>query len=60
MSKIYQIENQVILRLPLDIARKVNQVMEQKDDTEGANKNLEAIELLPYPEKDGIEPPRFQ
>jgi len=59
MSKIYQVENQVILRLPIEIARKVNQVMESKETPEGGAKE-QTIELLPYPEKDGIEPPRFQ
>jgi len=64
MSKIYNTENQVILRLPLEIARKVNSVIEKNEQPpEGAEKvqNPEDfLELIPYSDKDGSESQRFQ
>jgi hypothetical protein len=58
MSKVYEVENQVILRVPPEIAKKINETMAKGPQRPGED----MLELYPYPEKDENEkePMRFQ
>jgi hypothetical protein len=58
MSKVYEVENQVILRVPPEIAMKINNTISKGPQKAGED----MLELIPYPEKDENEkePMRFQ
>lgn len=53
MSKVYESENQLILRVPIEIARKINESIER-------GKDPDFIELIPLTEKDDTEPMKFK
>ena len=43
MSKVYNIENQVILRVPSEISKRINDSIKNED-----SKNRDFIELIPF------------
>ena len=43
MSKVYEVENQLILRIPPEIAKRINDSMNKED-----SKDPDCVELIPF------------